>query len=66
VSVVARIINHLYESNIELVSYGLAPNPWGFCYETGESTTTTQAKQLDVMLDGLSDSDELELKAILR
>ncbi len=51
--------------DIELVSYGLAPNPNGFCYEVGDSTCAADCDILDSWLDGLTSKQELELRQLV-
>lgn len=53
----------LDDGNFELVSYGLAPNPNGFCYEfIGEKRNKKQEKRLNDLLSSLDDKEELILK----
>lgn len=59
---VQKILEHCEESDIEIVSYGLAPNSWGFCYEAGKNTTEKQCKKMNTMLKALNVSEERELK----
>lgn len=62
--VIDQIINLCVLHNINIVSYGLAPNPFGFCYEV-ENTSCAAAKKLDELLDSLSEEQELELKKVI-
>lgn len=48
--------------NIEIVSYGLAPNPNGFCYEIGD-TPIAAVEELENLLDSLTKSEENMLKS---
>jgi hypothetical protein len=59
-----QIVNFCYLHDIEIVSYGLAPNPNGFCYEVGD-TCAAAAEDLDRMLDALSTKDEQELRRLI-
>lgn len=56
-------IERLLETyDCELVSYGLAPNPNGFCFERGENTTDLEAKLLSEALGSLSKEAENYLR----
>lgn len=55
---VNKIIEILEENNIELVSYRLAPNPNGFCYECEDYTCSEALKQLNDLLDSLTEKEE--------
>lgn len=58
---VIRILEKNIES-LELVSYGLAPNPTGFCYE--RYGKVYHERELNELLDELSDEDEETLKEL--
>jgi len=69
---VTLIIDFLEDNGIEIISYGLAPNPFGFCFEQIDNPPSdtvddysTNASILSNMLDGLSKGQELRLKKIL-
>ena len=47
---------------VELVSFGLAPNPFGFCYEVLDSEA--DVTDLDASLECLSDEDEITLRSL--
>lgn len=51
--------------DIVIVSYGLAPNPNGFCYEMGDSTCAAACDVLEDMLDSLNSRDEAELRKLV-
>ena len=59
---VTEILELMEDTGIEIVSYGLAPNPFGFCFERGEDTTNLEAKKFSVKLNSLSERDERELR----
>ena len=59
---VHNIIEHLSDNDIELVSYGLTPNPFGFCYERGDHTSREACVKLDRMLNALDESEERQLR----
>jgi len=48
----------------DLISYGLAPNPNGFCYEKHGTLTESDEKELNTLLDGLTPDQERELIAL--
>ena len=56
-----KIVQYMSESGIELVSYGLAPNPNGFCYETSDETTKANCLELNDMLASLTKAEEKQL-----
>jgi hypothetical protein len=61
---VENLLNTLLENNLELVSYGLAPNPNGFCYEIhGDRPSKSFLKHIDTQLDTLTKEQEQWLKA---
>lgn len=53
---VKKILRICEENELEIVSFGLAPNPWGFCYEGG------RCEELDRLLNSLTEKEENELK----
>jgi len=55
-----NILDLCAESEIEIVSHGLAPNPNGFCYERGEKTTEKQCAKLEVLLNALTLYEQME------
>ena len=57
---VKRLIELLERNcgDIELVSYGLAPNPFGFCYEVYGKVPVGDLIKIDVILSTMSDEDE--------
>ena len=62
---ITKIINMLELYDCEIVSYGLAPNPNGFCFEASESTTQDQVKALSKALDQLTSKEEQFLKNLI-
>lgn len=56
---IKRILEHCDIYGIEIVSFGLAPNPWGFCFEASEDTPEKAIVQLHRWLDGLT-KDQIE------
>ncbi len=62
---VIAVLDLLDSTDCEIVSWGLAPNPNGFCFERGENTTTTQARALSEALDSLTSEDEQVLRSLL-
>lgn len=59
------IIDFCNENDIEIVSYGIAPNPNGFCYELFGDSCRDEARCLDEMLDGLTSEESKELRRIV-
>lgn len=58
-----KIFDMLEEYSIEIVSYGLAPNPNGFCFESEENKKITQ--RFSGLLEGLNHTDEAALRKYL-
>lgn len=53
----------LEKGEYQLVSFGLAPNPWGFCFEFhGEILNKITSKTLSNYLDLLNESQENYLR----
>ena len=53
--------------DIALVSFGLAPNPFGFCYEvynTYNKVPRTDLNALDFLLGNLNDAQEMQLREL--
>jgi len=62
---IERLIQ-LLEKNchaIEIVSYGLAPNSFGFCYEIFDDIPKKELNEIDSLLDYLNDDDVEFLRA---
>ena len=59
---VRKVLAFCKTHDIEIISWGLAPNPFGFCFERGENTTQEACRKLSRMLDGLTGMEEQELK----
>lgn len=65
-SKIQQILDFCTDNNIEIVSYGLAPNPNGFCYELPENLDDTDAYEtLNKMLDALTAQQVVELRKII-
>jgi len=63
---IASILEFCTVNNIEIVSYGLAPNPNGFCYELPEECDGTDAGNiLHILLDSLTSAEERELRKLV-
>ena len=54
---VRKVLSFASDWNIETVSYGLAPNPWGFCFECDDSVPRDIKIKFSKMLDGLTTSE---------
>lgn len=59
---VRKVLAFCADHDIEIVSYGLSPNPNGFCFERGENTSQKACKTLSGMLDSLTGLEEQELR----
>lgn len=59
---VRKVIAFIQDNDIALVSYGLAPNPWGWCFEVSDNTPKSASRTLGRMLDGLSNKETKELR----
>ena len=59
-----RIETLCSDYEIEIVSYGLAPNPNGFCYEA-EDVPSEVHEELSALLDSLSERETTELRRIV-
>ena len=57
-----RIDQILEAYEIEIVSFGLAPNPNGFCFEASEETPLDVVTELSGILDNLNKSEIERLK----
>jgi len=55
-----------YCGEIELISYGLAPNPNGFCYELydPDNVSLEDLTKINLLLDTLSTKDTNVLKSL--
>lgn len=50
--------------DIEIISYGLAPNPNGFCYELYDNVDAKDLKEIDTLLELLSSEDVQTLREL--
>jgi len=50
--------------DIELVSYGLAPNPNGFCYEVYNTYNVVDTKKIDAALNSLTKLEEVTIREL--
>jgi len=50
---------------MEIVSFGLAPNPNGFCFERGEATTDHEARVLGELIDRLDRNETDKLRNLV-
>lgn len=58
---IERLFDLMIEHNIEIVSYGLAPNPNGFCFECLEPGTPDEIKGLMSVYLGALTNKETEI-----
>lgn len=61
-TLVKEILEHCLENEIQIVAYGLAPNPFGFTYEGGKRAAQ---RKLEAMLDELTGEGEDELRRLV-
>jgi hypothetical protein len=59
---IEMILELMTQSGIEIVSFGLAPNPNGFCYECADETTNKESKKMSELLSSLNNKEVSELK----
>ena len=59
---VINILAFAAEHDFEIVSYGLAPNPNGFCFESHGDATIEQMQKFSKMLNALSSDDIKRLR----
>lgn len=57
-----QILDHCELYEIEIVSFGLAPNPSGLCFEVSDKTPRVAAELLNRWLNSLTKAQENELK----
>ena len=62
---ITQILEFCDETGIQIVSYGLAPNPNGFCYELYGDACRDEGIVLDEMLNALTSQEEAELRRSL-
>jgi hypothetical protein len=57
---VEKILDFMIQNNVELISHGLAPNPFGFCFEVHNPKTPDHVlRYIDQELESLN-SEETE------
>lgn len=65
---VKRLLSFALENNLEIVSFGLAPNPDGFCFEahacrlTGKEASDDVKRAFSTMLSRLTKQEINQLK----
>lgn len=59
---VDHILEVCSDLDIEIVSYGLAPNPNGFCYEAPDKTTYYAHAYLSELFDSLDEEETQTLR----
>ena len=64
---VQKILQFGFDNNLEVVSYGLAPNPNGFCFEShpnqfGKEASDDIKRAFHNMLESLNRSEVNEVK----
>lgn len=58
---VAKILQMMEKHHIEIISYGLAPNPFGFCFEA-ENVDSKILEEFSALLDSLNNEEINQLK----
>lgn len=61
---IRKVIDFCEDNNCEIISYGLAPNPFGFCFET-ESNDAKIKITLHNLLENLSESEVKKLRKFI-
>lgn len=59
---VRQILKLCERYSITIVSFGLAPNPNGFCFETSSETPKGASRALADMMQSLNEAEEAELR----
>lgn len=55
---VQKLLQFSLDHNLEIVSYGLAPNPNGFCYEVHDDETDCEVKRrFEYLLNTLTEDE---------
>lgn len=62
---VQAVIQYALDHDIQIISFGLAPNPNGFCFEASDNTSETALAVFDDMLNQLSAHHEERLRKIV-
>jgi hypothetical protein len=55
-----EVLDMMEEHDIVIVSFGLAPNPFGFCFESDEPAAIKQ--KFSKLLDSLTEKEEQTLR----
>lgn len=61
-SKVKHLIQFGLDNNLEIVSYGLAPNPNGFCFESHGDASETIVRHFAKLLESLTTDEVAELR----
>ena len=62
---ISKVVDLLELYDCEIVSYGLAPRPNGFCFERGPDTSDEQCVALSKALDALTNDEEQLLRKLI-
>lgn len=63
---VKKLLKFMLDNDLEIVSYGLAPNPFGFCFESHGKASDKIKKHVSKQLESLTKLEVNEIrKAVL-
>lgn len=60
-----KVLTFGLDNNLEVVSYGLAPNPNGFCFESHGKASDNVKREFSKMLDALNKVETNKLRSWL-
>lgn len=59
---VKKLLRFGFENNLKIISYGLAPNPDGFCFESHGKASQKVQKYFHNKLESLTESEIIKVK----
>ena len=59
---VRKLLTFMFENDLEIVSYGLGPNPNGFCFENHGKASKKVLKYVSKELDSLTNIEIKEIR----
>ena len=60
-----KVLTFGLDNNLEIVSYGLAPNPNGFCFESHGKASESVKREFSKMLEALNSDEVKKLRSWL-
>lgn len=60
-----KVLQFAFDNELEIVSYGLAPNPNGFCFESYGNASESVKRKFSKMLDALNSNEVKKLRSWL-